>query len=69
MPITLETWPGPMNASTASSGSARIARSGGSTSTWLQNTEKLSMPSSRARRSVIAVAGAVVSNPIARKQT
>ena len=37
--------------------------------TWLQNTEKFVNPSARARSIVIAVDGAVVSNPIAMKTT
>ena len=37
--------------------------------TWLQKTEKFGVSSARARSSVTAVAGAVVSKPIAKKQT
>ncbi len=37
--------------------------------TWLQKIEKLSKPSSAARSTVIAVDGAVVSNPIAMNTT
>ena len=37
--------------------------------TWLQNTEKLAMPSALARRTVMAVEGAVVSNPMAMNTT
>jgi hypothetical protein len=37
--------------------------------TWLQKTEKLVSPSALARRTVIAVDGAVVSKPIAMKTT
>ena len=37
--------------------------------TWLQNMEKLSIPCARARSTVIAVDGAVVSNPIAMNTT
>ena len=51
------------------SGESRIARIAGTMVTWLLNTEKLVTPSSRARRSVSAVDGAVVSKPIAKKQT
>ena len=47
----------------------RIARSGGPIVTWLQKAEKLPTACSRARRSVRAVAGAVVSKPIAKKIT
>ena len=42
---------------------------GGTIVTWLQNTEKLVTPSSRARSSVSAVDGAVVSNPTAKNTT
>ena len=37
--------------------------------TWLQKTEKFSIPSAFARISVSAVDGAVVSNPIAKNIT
>ena len=37
--------------------------------TWLQKALKLAMPSARARFRVIAVEGAVVSKPIAKKTT
>ena len=37
--------------------------------TWLQNTEKFARPSAAARSMVIAVDGAVVSNPIAMNTT
>ena len=37
--------------------------------TWLQKIEKLSRPSAAARSTVIAVDGAVVSNPIAMNTT
>jgi len=42
---------------------------GGTIVTWLQKTLKFSTPSSRARTSVTAVEGAVVSNPIAKNTT
>ena len=58
-----------MNPSSCRPGESRIAFSGGPIVTWLQKTEKFAMPSARARSSVIAVAGAVVSNPIAKKIT
>ena len=69
VPITVETWPGPTKPSIPVSGESRIARSAGPMSTWLQKTEKLRTPSSRARRSVSAVAGAVVSKPTPKKTT
>ena len=37
--------------------------------TWLQNTEKFATPCALARSTVIAVDGAVVSNPIAMNTT
>ena len=37
--------------------------------TWLQKTEKFSSPSAAARRTVMAVDGAVVSKPMAKKTT
>ncbi len=69
VPITVETWPGAMNASSRRPGESRIARSGGPIVTWLQKAEKLRTSSARARSSVSAVAGAVVSKPIAKKTT
>ena len=45
--MTVETWPGPMNASSRRSGESRIALMAGTIVTWLQNTEKFSMPSAR----------------------
>jgi hypothetical protein len=67
VPITVETWPGAMKASIRVPGVSRIARSGGTIVTWLQKAEKFRTPAARARSSVIAVAGAVVSKPIAKK--
>ena len=46
-----------------------IAFSAGMIVTWLQKTEKFSTRSAAARRTVIAVEGAVVSKPIAMKTT
>jgi hypothetical protein len=68
-PITVDTWPGPMNPSSWRSGESSSALTAGRIVTWLQNTEKLPIRSARARRSVSAVDGAVVSNPIARNTT
>ena len=51
------------------SGDSRMALIGGTIVTWLQNTLKLRKPRSRARTSVTAVDGAVVSNPIAKNTT
>jgi hypothetical protein len=67
--VIVETWPGPMKPSSRMSGESRIARIAGTIVTWLENTEKFRTPSSRARNTVSAVEGAVVSNPIAKKQT
>jgi hypothetical protein len=69
VPITVETWPGPTKPSIRVSGASRSARSAGPIRTWLQKTEKLRTPDSRARRSVSAVAGAVVSKPTPKKTT
>ncbi len=69
MPTTVETWPGAMNASSCRPGESRIAFSGGAIVTWLQKALKFATPEARARSSVSAVAGAVVSNPIAKKTT
>src|SRR2546427_11926970 len=51
------------------SGESRIALMAGMIVTWLQKMEKFSMPSAAARSTVMAVDGAVVSNPIALKTT
>ncbi len=63
--MTVDTWPGPMNASRRRSGESRIALIAGMIVTWLQKTEKFSTPSVAARWTVSAVEGAVVSKPIA----
>src|SRR5487761_149384 len=68
-PITVDTCPGPMNPSSRTSGESRMALIAGMIVTWLQNTEKFVNPSEAARSIVIAVDGAVVSNPIAMKTT
>ena len=68
-PTTVDTWPGPMKPSRRRSGDSISARSGGTIVTWLHMTEKFRTPSARARLSVNAVEGAVVSNPIAKKIT
>ena len=46
-----------------------MARIAGMIVTWLANSEKLRIPSARARRSVTAVEGVVVSKPIAKNTT
>jgi hypothetical protein len=58
-----------MKPSSRRSGDSSSARSGGTIVTWLQTTEKFSIPSAFARLSVSAVEGAVVSKPIAKKTT
>lgn len=58
-----------MNPSRRRSGESRIALIAGMIVTWLQKTEKFPSPSALARSTVIAVDGAVVSKPIARKTT
>ena len=68
-PITVETWPGPMNPSSRRSGDSSSARSGGTIVTWLHMHEKLVSPSARARFRVSAVDGAVVSKPMAKNTT
>ena len=68
-PTTVETCPGPMNPSSRRSGDSSSARNGGTIVTWLHMTEKFRSPSVRARFSVSAVDGAVVSNPIAKNTT
>ena len=68
-PTTVATWPGPMNPSSRRSGDSSRARSGGTIVTWLHMTEKLATPSARARLSVSAVDGAVVSKPMAKNTT
>ena len=68
-PTTVDTCPGPMNPSSRRSGDSSSARSGGTIVTWLHMQEKFLTPSARARLSVSAVEGAVVSNPIAKNTT
>ena len=58
-----------MNPSSRRSGDSSSARSGGTIVTWLQMQEKFFTPSARARFSVSAVDGAVVSKPIAKNTT
>jgi hypothetical protein len=58
-----------MNPSSRRSGDSSSARRGGTIVTWLHMQLKLLTPSARARLSVNAVEGAVVSKPIAKKTT
>ncbi len=58
-----------MKPSRRRSGESSSARSGGTIVTWLHMQKKLLTPSIRARLSVSAVDGAVVSKPIAKKTT
>src|SRR6202022_610459 len=69
VPTTVDTWPGPRNPDSRRSGDSRIALIGGTIVTWLQYTLKFLTPSARARTSVTAVDGAVVSKPTAKKTT
>ncbi len=69
VPMTVETCPGPMNPLRRRSGESRIERIAGMIVTWLANSEKFVIPSARARRTVTAVEGVVVSKPIAKKTT
>ena len=68
-PMIVDTCPGPMKPSSRRSGESRMALIAGMIVTWLQKIEKLSRPSAAARSTVIAVDGAVVSNPIAMNTT
>ena len=67
--MTAQTWPAARNAWTWHVGDSRIAVMAGGTRTWLTSTLKLSRPSRSACRTAIALAGAVVSNPMAKKTT
>ena len=58
-----------MKPSRRRSGDSSSARSGGTIVTWLHITLKLGTPSARARLSVSAVDGAVVSKPMAKNTT
>lgn len=58
-----------MKPSSRRSGESRIALIAGRIVTWLLKTEKFPMPWAAARSTVIAVDGAVVSNPIPMKTT
>ena len=58
-----------MNPSSLRSGDSSSARSGGTIVTWLHMTEKFLRFSARARLSVSAVEGAVVSKPMAKNTT
>ena len=58
-----------MKPSSRRSGDSSRARRGGTIVTWLHMHEKFWMPSARARLSVSAVDGAVVSKPIAKNTT
>ena len=68
-PTTVDTWPGPRNPDSRRSGDSRMALIGGTIVTWLQKMLKLRTPAARARTSVTAVDGAVVSKPTAKKTT
>ena len=68
-PMTVHTWPAARKPCTRLSGAARMALIAGGTVTWDTSTLKLRTPSSRARHTAIALAGAVVSNPTAKKTT
>ena len=63
MPITIDTWPGPIKPSIRSSGQSSIALIVGTMVMWLQNSEKFAMPSRSACGTVSAVDGIVVSKP------
>ncbi len=69
MPITIETWPGPMKPSSRMSGSSSNARIGSGTVMWLQKTLKLKSSSRAACWIERAVEGVVVSKPRPKKTT
>ncbi len=68
-PITLQTCPAARKPCTRLSGESRIAVIAGGTVTWETSTLKFGTSSSRARQTAIALAGAVVSKPTAKKTT
>jgi hypothetical protein len=68
-PITAQTWPAARNAWTWHAGESRIAVIAGGTRTCDTSTEKLSRPSLSACETAMALAGAVVSKPMAKKTT
>src|SRR6516165_5233940 len=67
--LTLDTRPGPLNMTSRSGGETSTALMAGMFVTSLQKTNKVQNPSAEARSIVIAVDGAVVSNPIAMNTT
>ena len=69
MPITVQTCPAARKACTLHWGESMIAVIAGGTSTWLTSSEKLVRPRRSAMTTVIALAGAVVSNPIPKNTT
>src|SRR5262245_6509841 len=68
-PITVQTCPGPRKACTRFKGDWRMDAIEGGTRTWDTRIEKFLIPCCRACHAAIALAGAVVSNPIAKKTT
>lgn len=68
-PITAHTCPAARNACTSQSGSSSSAVIAGGTRTWLTIIEKFVSPRRAACRTAMALAGAVVSKPTARKTT
>ncbi len=69
VPITVQTWPGPRKACTRLPGDCKIAVMAGGVSTCETSTEKLVSPRLCAAATAMALAGAVVSNPIAKNTT
>ena len=67
--MTVHTWPAARNPSTREEAEAAMASMAGGTRTWLTSIEKLVSPRSRAVRTAMALAGAVVSNPTPKKTT
>ena len=68
-PMTLQTCPAARKPCTRLSGASRMAVIAGGTVTWETRTLKLGTPSSRARQTAMALAGAVVSKPTAKNTT
>ncbi len=67
--MTAQTWPAARNAWTWFEGDSSRAIIAGGTRTCETRTEKLSSPSRAACQTAIALAGAVVSKPTAKKTT
>ena len=69
VPITVQTWPAARKPSTRERGEAMMASRAGGTSTWETRMEKLVRPNAFAWATAMALEGAVVSKPTAKKTT